>query len=486
MKILKILIGGISLLATVLVINAQRVQPASQAPVAQDLVRVDPSAAAERLAGALRIPTVTVNETEKVDWSRWPALHAYLARTFPGVHKSLRRETVNQYSLLYTWEGADPKAKPILLLAHQDVVPIEPGTEASWTHSPFAGDIADGFIWGRGALDDKSSLLAQLEAVELLLAQGFKPARTIYFAFGQDEEISGRQGAVKLAELLKSRGVRAEFSLDEGGVLTRGVIPGVAKAVAGIATAEKGYLSLKMVARDAGGHSSRPPPVTAIGRLSRAVARLEQHQRPVRLAAPVDSMLERLAPEFSFGRRLAIANLWLLRPLVARQMAQSPITNALVRTTTAPTLFNAGIKDNVLPAEASAVVNFRILPGDSIASVEAQVRELIDDPAIELSRLDFSSEPSPVADPSTPAFAMLEKTVNEVFPDAVVTTGLVIGATDNRHYGAVRDARYNFLPVTITEEDLSRVHGTNERIGVADYSRMIQFYARLLHNAAGL
>ena len=484
MKILKVLGGGILLLAVVLVINTLRVQPTSQAPAAQNLAEVDETAAAQRLAGALRIPTVTINEAEKVDWSRWPVLHEYLSTSFPAVHRELKREIVNQYSLLYTWEGPDPNAPPILLLAHQDVVPIEPGTEKSWAHAPFDGVVAEGIVWGRGALDDKSSLLAQLEAVELLLAQNFKPARTIYFAFGHDEEIGGRQGAVKIAELLQSRGVQAEFSLDEGGVLAQGVMPGIQRPVATIATAEKGYVSFKLTARDAGGHSSRPPKITAIGRLARAVARLEKKQRPVRLAPPVDEMLQRLAGELPWAQRLAIANLWLLRPLVARQMAQGQVTNALVRTTTAPTMFNAGVKDNVLPVVATAVVNFRVLPGETIAGLEAHVRAAIDDAAIELAPLDFSSEPSPVADSATPAYAMLEKTVNEVFPEAIVTTGLVIGATDNRHYGAVRRARYNFLPVTITAEDLARVHGANERIAVKDHARAVRFYVQLLRNTA--
>ncbi len=485
MKILKILVGGVLLLSAVLIFNALALQPAPQAPAAQDLMAVDESAAAQRLAGALRIATVTHNERDRVDWSRWPLLHDHLARAYPGVHRGLTRETVSDYSLLYTWAGSDANAKPILLLAHQDVVPIEPGTEDSWKQPPFAGVISDGFVWGRGALDDKASLSAQLEAVELLLAQGFQPKRTVYFAFGHDEEIGGQQGAVKLAELLAVRGVMAEFSLDEGGVLTQGVIAGVSKPVAGVATAEKGYVSYRLIARDEGGHSSRPPKTSAIGRLARAVAQLEKNQRPARLAPPVDDMLLRLAPEFPFARRLALANLWLFRPLVARQMADGRITNALVRTTTAPTLFNAGIKDNVLPTEASAVVNFRVLPGESVAGVEAHLRQVIDDAQIEVAPLDFSSEPSPVADPTTPAFRALERTVNQMFPEAIVTTGLVIGATDNRHYGAVREARYNFLPVIITEEDLTRVHGANERIATSDYARMIRFYVQLLRNTAG-
>lgn len=484
-KILLAAVAAVALLAVVALARAWRVQPAPKAPPAKDLVAVDRAAAVERFAGAVRIPTVSYGDRSRIDYTQFDRLHEYLAAKFPKLHGALRRELVAKYSLLYTWEGSDPSAKPILMLAHQDVVPIEPGTEKTWQHAPFSGDVADGFVWGRGAIDDKASLLAQLEAVETLVGAGFKPKRTIYFAFGHDEEINGEEGAKAMAGLLAARGVKAEFSLDEGGSITVGVVHGIAAPVASIMTAEKGYLSLDLVAHDAGGHSSRPPKVSAVGRLARAVARLEQHQMPTRLAAPVTALLGRLAPYLGFGDRLAAANPWLFGPFIERRMADDRTTNALVRTTTAPTMFNAGIKDNVLPVEARATVNFRLLPGDSIASVEQHVRDVIADPGVEVTAEPFASEPSPVADVGAPAFAAIERTVNEVFPDAIVTAGIVIGATDNRHYGAVREQRYNFAPETQLSEDLLRVHGANERLGVDDYARAVQFYARLLQNVAG-
>lgn len=484
MWLARVLSGGLVILAGVIAVNTLRVGPVPAVAPTVGLPPVDAAGAATRLAGALRIPTVTVNEVDRVDWSQWPRLHAHLAASFPGAHQTLRRETVAGLSLLYTWTGTNPTAPPILLLAHQDVVPVEPGTESVWEQAPFAGVIAGGFVWGRGAIDDKASLMAQLEAVELLVASGFQPTRTIYLAYGHDEEIGGRDGARAIAKLLESRGVRAEFSLDEGGTLTRGVLKGVERPVAMISTAEKGYVSFRLTTHDTGGHSSRPPAVTAIGRLARAVSRLQDHPRPPRLGPPVDAMLERLAPALPIAQRIAIANLWLARPLVAWQMAGAPLTSALVRTTTAPTMLRAGIKDNVLPTEAQAVVNFRILPGESVADVRAHIDHTVDDPAVEVAPLEFSSEPSPVADTGTAAFRALEQTVREVFPDALVAPGLVIGATDNRHYAAVSPARYNFLPVEITESDLNRIHGANERIGVEAYGRAVQFYARFLRRTA--
>ena len=442
---------------------------------------LDEAAIAQRLGGALAIPTISVAAGAAIDTDAFAALADYLAAQFPRVHASLRREVIGDGSLLYEWPGSDAQAAPVLLLAHLDVVPIEPGTETRWTQPPFSGAIADGHIWGRGALDDKTSAVAQLEAIEILLAAGYAPRRTVYLAYGHDEEIGGEHGASVMAAMLAQRGVRAEFLVDEGGAITQGVVAGLARPVASIMTAEKGYVSFRLTALGDGGHASIPPPQTAVGRLSRAMARVQDQPLPARLTPPVERMLLRLAPEMPLPNRLLIANRWLFEPLLLRTMAGVPVTNALVRTTTAPTMLSAGIKDNVLPTEAQGVINFRLLPGDDIATVEAHLRRVIDDPGIELSILDgFTSQASRVSSTDNAAFALLERTTREVFPQAVVTTGIVTGGTDARHYDAVADSRYNFLPVLLQREDLARVHGTDERISVAGYADAVRWYARLL------
>jgi carboxypeptidase PM20D1 len=445
---------------------------------------LDEDGAVRRFAASLRIPTVSHEDRAQVDRQAFRDLAAHLRRGFPRAHRALTLETVGD-SLLYTWPGRDPAGAPMLLVGHLDVVPVEPGTEAQWTHPPFAGVVADGFVWGRGARDDKSSVLALLEAVEWLLAAGYQPPRTVYLAFGHDEEIGGREGAKAIAALLKSRGVRAQFLLDEGSAVLEGLVPGVERRVAAIMTAEKGYFSVRLTARDEGGHASRPPRQTAVGRLARAVARVQDQPLPARLGRPVTDMLDRLAPEMAFGPRFALANRWLLAPAITAAFTADPTTAALVRTTTAPTMFSAGIKDNVLPTEATAVINFRLLPGDRIEDVMTHVRRAVDDPAIELSPAsDFNSEASAPAPTEGPAWDLLARTVLEIFPDAVVSTGLVIGATDARHYEGVVEARYNFSPSVFTAEDLVAVHGRNERIAVDNYLGMIRFYVRLLQNWA--
>ena len=482
----KVVLAGLSVTVAVLAWNTVHLPAPVAANETTKLLDVDAAASALRLAGAIKIPTVSFEDRSTIDARQLGAFASYLQITFPKVHATLTCERLDGGSLLYTWPGKDLKAKPILLLAHMDVVPVEPGTETQWKHSPFSGDIADGFIWGRGTLDDKGNLVALLESVEALLAQGFTPSRTIYLAFGHDEEIGGDQGAAQIATLLKARGVKAEFSLDEGGVMTQGIIAGVDQPVASIMVAEKGYVSFRLTAHAKGGHSSLPPANTAVGDLARVVARVQAKRMPGRLTPPVSEMLDRLAPEMPLARRVVLANRWLFERLLVRMMSTTPVSNALVRTTTAPTMLRAGVKDNVLPTEAYAVINFRLLPGDTVADVEKHLHDVIADDQIVITRNGgMVSEASPVSDSHNASFAAIEKSVNQVFPQAIVSTGIVTGATDNRHYAEVFENRYNFSPSLYHPEDLARVHGTDERIGVQVYADEIRFYAQLIQNAAG-
>ena len=481
----KVVLAGAAAVAAVMAWNTAKLSAAATPAASVKLPDIDSTGSLQRLAGAIRIPTISYEDRSRIDARQLDALANYLQQNFPRVHASLKRERVGG-SLLYTWAGKDPNAKPILLLAHMDVVPVEPGSEKQWTHEPFSGDIAEGFVWGRGTLDDKGNLVALLESAETLLSKGFVPSRTIYLAFGHDEEIGGDEGAAKIAALLKSRGVKAEFSLDEGGVITQGIIAGVSKPVASIMVAEKGYVSIRLTAHAKGGHSSMPSSDTAIGTLARAVARIQTRPMPGRLTPPVNEMLDRLAPEMPLANRIVLANRWLLQRVLVRMMSGTPVSNALVRTTTAPTILRAGIKDNVLPSEAYAVINFRLLPGDTIADVEKHLRDAIADDRVVISREGtMASEASPVSDSHSAGFAVIAKTVNQIFPQALVSTGIVTGATDNRHYAGVFENRYNFSPSLYHAEDVARVHGANERIGEQAYIDMIRFYAQLMQNAAG-
>lgn len=472
----------------VLIERTRQLRP--QLPLAPALpaLPLDADTLADTLAAVLRIPTISRTDPQTgqpgTDPAALEALIELLERRFPRVHAQLQRERVSGYSLLYTWRGADPAARPALLAAHLDVVPVEPGTEDRWTHPPFAGVVADGHIWGRGALDDKSNLMSQLEAVEWLLAQDMQPSRTLYFAYGHDEEIGGAQGAAQIARLLQDRGVRLAFTLDEGSAITQGIVPGIDRPVAAIMAGEKGYATFRLRSRASGGHSSTPPHDNAIARLAAAVARLDARPPAPRLTPPVAAMLDRLAPEMPFTSRLAIANRALFEPLLLRVLARGEITNAMIRSTQAITVFHAGVKDNILPTEAHALVNYRLLPGDRIDAIRRHIVATVDDPAVEVSIEEgFGNEAPPLSDPAAPEFALIARTVNEVFPQALVSSGIILATTDNRHYAGIRDQGYHFAPFVYTPDDQQRVHGSNERIGVEGYADMVRFYIRLLQNA---
>lgn len=456
-----------------------------QVRVAPAPVTAVDAGAAGRLAQAIRFRTISHQNPARFDAREFLGLHAYLAEAFPGVHRTLSREVVEGYSLLFTWKGREPELKPLLLLSHLDVVPVEAGTERAWTEAPFAGQISDGYVWGRGSMDDKAGVLGLLEAVELLVRTGFCPRRTILLAFGHDEEVGGGHGAVRIAALLRRRGIAPELALDEGLSIAEGVVPGVDAPVAMVGIAEKGYLSVELVVEAEGGHSSTPPPETAVGILATAIHNLERHPFPPAIDGAARRLLEFVGPEMPFADRVAIANLWLFGGRVRRRLEGAPANDALIRTTIAPTMLQGSVKENVLPARARAVVNFRIRPGDSVANVLAHVRTAVDDPRVAITPLRTTlSEPSRESSVSGQPFVILQRTIREVFPGVIVAPSLVLGATDARHYAALSDNVFRFLPVHVLAEDMRRPHGTNERIGVADYENVVRFYAQFIREAS--
>jgi carboxypeptidase PM20D1 len=484
-----ITIAVLVLLSGVVVARAILAGFGSVEPVDPPLsVTVDTDAVAARLAGAIRFRTLSANLPEAAAVAAFEDFRRYLEQHYPLVHEHLDRVAVNTHSLLYRWKGTDPAVVPILVYAHMDVAPVEPAAVELWTHPPFAGSVADGFIWGRGTLDMKQSLMGLLEAVEMMLAGDFQPRGTIYLAFGHDEEIGGEAGAAEIANLLADRGVRLEFTLDEGSAVVHDIVPGLGGPAALIGIAEKGYVSLELTARAQGGHSSRPPRETAVGLLAAAINRLQKSPMPARLQPPVSDLFGALAPDMSLQLRLVLANRWLLEPLLLNRLEAKPATNAAIRTTMAPTMLQSGVKPNVLPSRASAIVNYRILPGDSIADVIAHVKAAIDDPTIEIRQLgpgeDFSGEPTRIGDVNSPSFAVLAKTIRQIFPDAAVAPSLVIGGTDSKHFESVTDNSYRFAPMRLRPDDLPRLHGVDERISIVNYETMIRFYVQLLRNAA--
>lgn len=440
--------------------------------------------AARRLGEALRFPTVSHSDPKAMPAAVFGAFHAFLQKSFPGVHGALEKETVNGYTLTYTWRGQDPGLAPILLLAHQDVVPAESETEGEWRFPPFAGKIAEGYIWGRGALDVKSSLMGILEAVELLVAEGFRPQRTIMLVFGHDEEIGGVQGAARAAERLRREGGRFEFILDEGGSIVQGVVPGVAGPVALVGIAEKGYANVELIAQGEGGHSSMPPRRSAAGILSRAISRLESHPFPVHLQY-TRQLFRALGPRMALSHKVLFRCLGVFPPAARVLLSRFPKMNAGLRTTVAPTMMGGGIKENVLPTRMSALLNCRIMPGESIASTLARIRKVIRDPRIQVSLRGEAVEPSAVSRVDSVWFERLRQTIVAVAPEEEIAVApyLVVGATDSRHFGGLSEHIFRFLFNRMTASDLPRLHGVDERISLPNYRQVVGFYYQILKNS---
>lgn len=492
--LISILIGlGVLLvfLAAFIVMKTLVYSPRQKKVKPRDFVEIDGKSVAERLGLAVQIKTISYPEHEKIDSNAFQGLHRILQTLYPQVHAKLNREVINDYSLLYTWEGKNPDLKPIMLTAHLDVVPANEEEDSGWIHPPFSGEIDDEYVWGRGTIDDKNSVIGILEAVEYLLKQGFQPERTVYLGFGHDEEIGGLQGAMRITQTLESRGVKLGSLLDEGGSGIEAFLPGVNQPVAVIGVSEKGYVSLRLAVEVNGGHSSMPAQETAIGILSLAIAKLEANPMPARLEV-IEFLMSYLGSALPFGKRMLFANTWLFGGLLKKELAKNPMMNATIRTTTAPTIFNAGSKDNVLPGRAEAVVNFRILPGDDLRSVYEMVLERIGDERVKVTPYqgetlsDAGWNPSQVADTESAYFLSLARLTREIIPGAMAAPYLVLGGTDAKHYNNLTGNTFRFMPVMMSKAALQSMHGINEKISFEECSRMVRFYIAYIQEIANL
>jgi len=440
-------------------------------------VAFDGPALARRLAGAIRIPTISHDDRDNFDAAAFLAFHAYLRENFPQVHSVAPPEVIAGYSLLYRIEGSRPDLKPALFMGHMDVVPIDDATAGDWTHGPFSGDITEGVVWGRGAMDDKVTVLALLEAMERRLRDGEVPERSVYFAFGHDEEVGGKDGARAIAARLAGEGVEFEFVLDEGGVVTEGFFPGIEQPVAIIGIAEKGYVNLHLTVNAAGGHSSQPPAHTAAGILAQAITKVEDNPFPADLQG-LYRTFDYLGHHFPLANRVVLANSWLFGPLIRQRLVSSPVSAASIRTTTAVTMLEGSSKSNILPTRATAVVNFRILPGNTSTYVKERIEAVIDDERVEVTK-SMVNEPSPVSSTDTFGFRLLQETIQASDENVLVAPYLVQGGTDAKHFVDLSDSVYRFIMVRGNRDTLRRMHGVNEQIRIDDYTSAVRFYHAL-------
>ncbi|MFO7612013.1 MAG: M20 family peptidase, partial [Clostridia bacterium] len=447
------------------------------APLGVDARDVDVTAG--KLKAAIECRTVSHSNYSKFDFQEFIMFRDRLREMFPLVHQKLELEIVNEYSLLYKWKGADENLAPGLFMAHIDVVPIEEGTEDDWKHPPFSGISAEGYVWGRGAMDIKVQIITLLESCEKLLEDGFCPLRTIYFAFGHDEETDGSNGAKKIVEKFEAEGVSFEFVIDEGGCVNKGIFASVDKPMAFIGVAEKGYLNIRVDIKGTGGHASTPPRNSSLGLAAKAICRLEKNKMKLRMTDPTAQMIKALGRHMGFASRLIIGNLWLFKRLFIKIFTSSGTTGeALLRTTIAPTMAHGSMEPNVLPQISSFTVNCRILQGETYKDVIRHIEKACRGMDFQINVLRHE-EPSKASPRDSWFFQKAAGAVIGLYGDVAVIPYLMVAGTDSIKYQGLCDNILRFSPYLINMDDIKRIHGTDERISLKNIERSVAYYIAL-------
>lgn len=478
-KLLRFAGLALLLLLVVLVFNTLRSKPWPVAAANSNPPPM-PDSAVAHLSQAVQIPTISINDTAAIDTAAFIKFGQFVQQAYPQINTHLTKTMVDGLNFVFEWKGQDAALAPVILMGHYDVVPVEAAVLNKWTAPPFSGLVTDSCVWGRGSVDDKASVIAVLEAAEALLRKGFVPKRTIYLCFGHDEETNGT-GAKAIVEYLKQKNVHPELVLDEGGEITEEQKGLVSRPIAVVGVAEKGYASYEFSVEKEGGHSSKPAKETAVDILVTALYKLRQQTPPVTLTPPVKEFLNRVGTSSnSFLTRMAFNNMWLFKGFVEGQLAAQPEGSAMLHTTIVPTIIQTGVKDNVIPSTAKAIVNSRILTGETVASVQAYMEKIINDSRVKIKRVSrFGGDPSTATSVQSPAFKRVESAITQNVPDVIPAPYLMIGATDSRAYRSISDGVLNFLPMT----DGKGYHGINERLPLRDLRRSINFMMTLLEES---
>ncbi|MEK6638995.1 MAG: M20 family peptidase [Pseudomonadota bacterium] len=443
----------------------------------------DLSAAAANLGQAIRFQTISNQNAADNKIAEWDRFHLWLQNTYPAIHDKMKREIVGGHALVYHWVGSDALLKPIILMAHQDVVPVTEGTEKDWKYPPFSGQLAENAVWGRGAVDDKGSLIGLFEAFEALAKNGFVPKRGIYLVSGHDEEVGGT-GAKAAADLLAQRGVKALFTIDEGSAIVRDA-PVINGPAIMIGVAEKGYATLRLTAKAPGGHSSMPPSETGVVNLAKAIVAINGNPFPLELKGPGLEMIKALAARGDTLTKMAAANQWAFSSITLRTVGKTPSGAALFHTTIAPTMLQGSPKENVLPQTATALINYRIAPWNTSTDVMARAKAAVGKLPVTLDWVKPPREPSPVSSTTSKGWSLIATAASTQAPGAPVVPYLVVAGTDSRSFSGISDDVYRFAPAHFTIKETGMIHGTNEHITTKNLSRMIKFYVQLIATSAG-
>ena len=445
-------------------------------------ISIEQQASIDHLCQVIQCETISERANEVSNPAAFIKLHELLFSTYPAVFKQMDVHKFGEFALLLKWQGSDDAQEPMMLIAHQDVVPIPEAEYDQWQYPPFSGVLADGYICGRGALDMKSSLVAILEVVNQLILESFQPKRTVYIYLGDDEEVGGPT-AKKAAQWMQSEDIRLDYIIDEGGVILDKMLPNINQPICLIGLGQKGMLNLELTVSGESGHSAKPPQTTPIDILGAAVAKLKLNDMPVHSDSLVYPLFKQLAAYMPLMQRFLINNLWLFKPLLTAKLVKNPLMNAMMRTTAAPTIFHAGFQSNVLPEISTAVINYRLYPGDTPEDVVTHVESLLKNSGVGIKVLDAFNAPK-LSVTDSASFKILEKTIRGINGDEVIVApALTIGGTDGRHFADLANNTYHFLHTRGTMDDFKGYHGINERISTKNFLNSIHFYHQLIINS---
>ena len=510
MKLKTIVIAIISLLFILIVVLLVKtwVYPFHKIEIGESssTLNTSPSEKAiERFAAGIRIPTVSNEVYENTDLQPFDDFKAYLPKVYPEIYKNMDTLTINRYGLVFHWKGKKQDRKPILFLSHYDVVPVigyNPSenmptdtlyqindkvipsidsVQTEWDYSPFSGAVVNGRIYGRGTLDMKGMLFSLFEAADQLIAEGYQPEQDIWFAFGHDEEVSGRQGAVHIADYFKQQGITFDAVYDEGGIIAApgSAMESIKKPLALVGIGEKGFLTLRIKVFGLGGHSSMPPAKSSLVYAAEIIEKLNNNQLPPQIISPIASFLDNIGGEMNFTSRMAIANQWLLKPLLINTFSKSPSSNALIRTTTAISMAKGSDAPNVLTSVSEVTVNFRILPGETVNDIIDHVNKVCEGYEFEMEIIS-SREPSAISPEDTKGFHVIRKTILQLYPEAIVSSYITIGGTDAYKYQIVTDNIYRFMPVYLNQYEQRSIHNENEHITIENFGKMIWYFKEIM------
>ena len=467
-------LGIIALLLTVAVIRAIAIKAPARESYTPRFSQETLSLCADKLGAMVRIPTVSKGEDE--DLSDFYRFHKELEKLFPLIHTQLEKTVLNG-TLLYRWKGSDATKKPVLFMGHQDVVPA---SDDGWQVGAYSGEVVDGNLYGRGALDCKSTMFVEMQAVEELLAEGFTPPCDVYLEYSINEETGGN-GAAAAMRYLRDQGISLALVIDEGGAVMDKAVDGMDRPYAVIGITEKGYMDLKITARGKGGHSSTPPRNTPAARLF-AFANEIERKRPFQkaLLPEAEEMFRAMAPSFGFCFRLVLGNLWLFKPLLMALMpVVSPFGEAVMATTCCFTMMHGSDAANVIPKEPYLVANLRTSVHQGCRASLAVLQKFAKKYDLEIEVL-MQRDASPVSNIHSPEYAYVVQCIREHFPDIGIAPYVIMGGTDCRHFHALTENALRFAPVRMTAAQSASCHAVDENVTVTALAEGVEFFKRFL------